>query len=129
MKINKSVFLLSLFVTLISIFYSFENIEPEIIYIKAIEFTKSSRVFIVKGVNNKGGKFKIISIVEGAECDNHIKVGESYSLQLYSAFSSITKGHTMTGYGVDGIMIETEPENGYIHLYVSTNLNGDCYIK
>ncbi len=126
MKVNH---LLRFSVILFGVLYNFQIIESKPIRIIDIEPTENSKVIIVKGINIKGEKFKIISLVENKKCDYSIQEGEVYPLVLHSAFSSITHGHTMTGYGIGDLMITTEPEEGYNHLYVTNNLDGICYVK
>lgn len=109
------------------LFITSRGIAGEKIKVLSICPTESSKVYVVKGENEKGEKFKIISIVGEKTCIEKLQVNKVYDLGIYSAFIQITKGHAFTGFGIHDVIIDTEPENGYDTLYLCSNLDGECY--
>lgn len=96
--------------------------------ILSIEQTDNNDIIVLKTIDDKGEKYKVISYKRDSICDEDISLNKEYRLVLYSAFSMITKSDNMTGFGIGDILVKTEPENGYNHLYVSPSFNGHCYV-
>jgi len=109
------------------------NSNKEILTIKSIDSFNSSKVYVIKALNNKNKLFKIISTRNEDNKEirlncNHIKIGQKYSFELFSVFSGISLGNHLTTYTIYDVDISIEPENSIDDLYNTYNLDGLCPI-